>query len=169
MKERKIKRIVILVLAMGCLAGALYLYQSSFIEREQRMARDSDAKRGSLEGLSDKEIEELMNQKAEEGSLMISITRELKFPSGRGKGKVQIENSASNRYLMVVEMYRKESGERIYRSGALEPGYYLEYDRLEGNLSRGVYPVEIHFLAYDMESEEYIGKSVVEGEVEIQT
>lgn len=169
MRQRKIKRVLILVLAIGCLMGAVYMYQQSFVEREQRMARESDARRGSLEGLSDREIEELMNRKAEEGSLMISITRELKFPSGRGKGKVQIENSASNRYLMVVEMYRKDNGKRIYRSGALEPGYYLERDRLEEKLAKGIYEVEIHFLAYDIESEEYIGKSVVEGEVEIQT
>ena len=169
MERRKIKRIVLLLVAVGCLIGGVYLYQSSFIEREHRMARESEAKRGSLEGLSEREIEELMNQKAEEGSLQISIGSKLKFPSGRGKGKIQIENSASNRYLMVVEMYRKDNGERIYRSGALEPGYYLESDRLEGNLSKGIYKVEIHFLAYEIESEEYIGKSVVEGEVEIQT
>ena len=76
-------------------------------------------------------------------------------------------NTKNNHYLMVVEMERKDTGERIYQSGAMEPGNYLEQDRLDVDLPKGDYEVSIHFKNYDAKSEEYVGEAVTENVVHI--
>ena len=80
---------------------------------------------------------------------------------------MRIVNTKNNHYLMVVEMERKDTGERIYQSGAMEPGNYLEKDKLDVDLPKGDYPVRIRFKNYDPKSEEYIGEAVAESVVHV--
>lgn len=162
MKRRK-AMILLTGMLVLVIAGVLWLNKE-----DSRIRIEENQEEGSLEGLSQKEIEELMNQKVEEGSLAISINREPRFRNGRSKGTLRIENPANNRYLMIVKIYLEGSKEKIYESGGIKPGNKLEYDYLDVELSKGRYEVIAEFEAYEVESQEYVGKAASKLEIVIE-
>ena len=84
------------------------------------------------------------------------------------RNQMRIENRAKNHYTMVVEMYLKDTGEQIYQSGGIKPGYFLEKDRLDTVLPKGEYPVTVTFKAYD-EKDQYIGEANAETKIRIRS
>lgn len=164
--NKKMQVILLIFLLIGCLIGAYYIYQNKADEKE-RLDRASGAEAGILPGLTEEELQAELNRRVEEGNLAISINTQLTFPSGTEMGNVRIENSAKNHYLMVVEMYRKDNNERIYKSGTIEPGYYLAQDKLEKDLLKGKYEVNVHFKAYDTKTEDFVGESVIGTTIEV--
>ena len=152
---------------MLCLCAGAWLFIASWKDDDERLARERDAQEGYLPGMTRDEIQKMMDDKVAEGSVQININSELVFENGRSKGLVRIVNTKNNHYLMVVEMERKDTGERIYQSGAMEPGNYLEKDKLDVDLPKGDYPVRIRFKNYDPKSEEYIGEAVAESVVHV--
>ena len=165
-KEKGKKRWLLLILLLCLFAGA-WLFIASWKDDDERLARERDAQEGYLPGMTRDEIQKMMDDKVAEGSVQININSELVFENGRSKGLVRIVNTKNNHYLMVVEMERKDTGERIYQSGAMEPGNYLEKDKLDVDLPKGDYPVRIRFKNYDPKSEEYIGEAVAESVVHV--
>ena len=165
-KEKGKKRWLLLILLL-CLCAGAWLFLASWKADDERLARERDAQEGYLPGMTRDEIQKMMDDKVAEGSVQININSELVFENGRSKGLVRIVNTKNNHYLMVVEMERKDTGERIYQSGAMEPGNYLEKDKLDVDLPKGDYPVRIRFKNYDPKSEEYIGEAVAESVVHV--
>ena len=165
-KEKGKKRWLLLILLL-CLCAGAWLFIASCKDDDERLARERDAQEGYLPGMTRDEIQKMMDDKVAEGSVQININSELVFENGRSKGLVRIVNTKNNHYLMVVEMERKDTGERIYQSGAMEPGNYLEKDKLDVDLPKGDYPVRIRFKNYDPKSEEYIGEAVAESVVHV--
>lgn len=166
-KGKKMHIALLCLLLVVCLIGAIYFYQTSWKDRDNRIARSPVAEEGYLPGMSEEELREEMNRRVDDSELAVSINSTISFPSGKEKGYIRIENSESNHYLLVVEMYRKDNGDRIYFSGAMEPGYYVEQDKLEKNLSKGVYEVEVHFKAYNLKTENYVGETVLDTTVQV--
>lgn len=140
------------------------MYQLSW-KTEEGLIREGE--QGELPGMSEEDILNMLNEKVDEGSFQININSELNFESGTAKGDVRILNSPNNHYLLVVEIYLKENGKRIYKTGAIEPGYYIEQDTLDVELEKGDYPVSIHFKNYDVKSEQFVGEAVAENIVHI--
>ena len=153
--DRKRVLIILLLLVSLGIGGWLFLKQDGF-------RFDSAAEDGSLDGLTKEQIQELMNDKVEEGQFMISINTQPVFADGKSEGTLRIENSPQNRYLMVVKIYLKEDGtegEKIYESGAIRPGDKIETARLDVALKKGTYPVIAYFEAYDKKTKEFVGKA----------
>lgn len=166
-KDKKRKTMFVSALILFCLGIGVYFYLNSWIPENNRLPRENDAVEGYLPGMSDEEIQKMMDEKVAEGSVQISINSSLIFKDGKSRGNVRIENSKNNHYLMIVEMIRKDNRKTIFKSGVIEPGYYLEKARLKGNLPAGDYPVEVHFKNYDMNTEEYVGEAVAECTIHI--
>lgn len=160
MKEnKKIKKYGFLITILSILIVAVIGW--SFYEKGG-LQLDPKQEEGTLDGMSEKEIRELMEKKATEGEFIISINQEPKFPDGNSEGSLRIENSPQNRYLMVVKIYLKEDGtegEKIYESGAIRPGNKIETARLDVALKKGTYPVIAYFEAYDKKTKEFVGKA----------
>lgn len=160
MKKKRVKAAVIIVLLV-LLGLGFWLWRS-----DQGLQLDEDQLAGSIDGMSDAQLQELMDQKVDEGSLMISINTQPEYPDGKSAGSIRIENSAQNNYLMVVKMYLREAGnkdgELIYESGAIKPGYKIEKAKLLKNLKKGTYPVTAYFEGYDKTSKEFVGKAASE-------
>lgn len=155
------------ILALVCLLMGIYLIRGSWKPEESQMiAEESGALQGMLPGMSEDEIRAELNRRVSEGELAISINSVLEFETGESEGLLRIENSAKNHYTMVVEMYLNDTGERIYQSGGIKPGYFLEKARLEKALAMGDYPVTVHFKAYDDDGG-YIGEANAETVVRI--
>ena len=155
------------LLAAACLIMGVVLLRGSWKPVESReLAEESGALQGMLPGMSPEEIKEELNRRVSEGELAISINSVLEFETGTSEGLIRIENSAKNHYTMVVEMYLNDTGEMIYRSGGIKPGYFLEKARLDTELAQGDYPVTVHFKAYD-EEDNYMGEANAETVVRI--
>ena len=118
-------------------------------------------------GMTEEEIQKMLDDKVAEGSVQINMNSKLVFKDGKAKGYVRIVNSPNNHYKLVVEMIRKDTSETIYQTGAMDPGNYLEQDRLDVDLPKGDYPVSIHFRNYDRKSEQFVGEAVTENVVHI--
>ena len=159
--ESKKKKWVIILLLLLLLAGAGGYWLWNKNGGGLQLADDQTS--GSLEGLTEAELQELMNQKVAEGSLMISINSQPEFPDGKSKGTLRLENSPQNRYLLVVKIYLRNAdgsdGDLIYESGAIKPGNKIEEAKLDKELAKGTYPVTAYFEGYDIDTQKYIGKA----------
>ena len=114
---------------------------------------------GNLEGMSERESRELMQNKVDESMLAISINTSPEFPDGTSKGTLRIENNASNRYNMTVAIVRDDTGEMIYQSAGIRPGQMIEEDELDMNLEKGDYPCTATFTAYETEKNTPMGEA----------
>lgn len=161
----KNKRKIILIISILLFGTSLVMYKLSW-RSEEGLIREGE--KGELPGMSEDDILKMLNEKVEEGSFQININSELSFEDGTAKGDMRILNSPNNHYLLVVEMYLKEDNKRIYKSGAIEPGYYIEQDTLDVKLEKGDYPVNIHFKNYDVKSEQFVGEAVAENVIHIK-
>lgn len=166
-KDKNKKMLLILTVILLCFGAGIYFYLNSWVPDNNRLPREINAVEGYLPGMSDEEIQKMMDEKVAEGSVQISINSSLIFKDGKSKGEVRIENAKNNHYLMIVEMIRKDNQKTIFKSGVIEPGYYLEKARLKGNLPAGEYPVEVHFKNYDIKTEDFIGEAIAECTVHI--
>lgn len=100
---------------------------------------------GERETPSPEEIQEALRQQVEEGMMNISMNTNPAFENGTAVGNVLITNSTSNRYAQVVEIYRDDTGELIYRSGVIPVGARIDNAKLMVNLPQGVYDCTAEF------------------------
>lgn len=154
-KKKWLILILLLFLLGSCAAWKLF-------DSGSGLAMDPDQSEGTLDGLSEAEIQKLLDDKVAEGQFMLNINTKPVFADGKSKGTLRIENNPQNRYLMVVKIYLKEDGkdgEKVYESGAIRPGNKIETAALDVELKKGTYPVIAYFEAYDMKTKEFVGKA----------
>lgn len=166
-KKYKHLSLLLLLLLIICLCVGGWLFYNSWLDDQNKLARERDAQEGYLPGMTEEEIQKMLDDKVAEGSVQINMNSKLVFKDGKAKGYVRIVNSPNNHYKLVVEMIRKDTKETIYQTGAMDPGNYLEQDRLDVDLPKGDYPVSIHFRNYDRKSEQFVGEAVTENVVHI--
>lgn len=142
--------VLFIIVLIGC--GALYLSMDRF-------RFDSAAEDGSLDGMSEAEIQEMMNRKVDESMLSISINSSPEFEDGKSKGTLRIENSASNRYNMKIRIKTNEDEKQIYYSDAIKPGQVIKEDKLDTVLAKGEYDCTATFEAYDTKSNKKVGEA----------
>lgn len=164
-KQRNGKKKWLILILLLILLGSFAAWK--LFDTGDGLAMDPDQSEGTLDGLSEAEIQKLLDDKVAEGSVQINMNSKLVFKDGKAKGYVRIVNSPNNHYKLVVEMIRKDTSETIYQTGAMDPGNYLEQDRLDVDLPKGDYPVSIHFRNYDRKSEQFVGEAVTENVVHI--
>lgn len=139
-----------IIILIGC--GFLYFGMDGF-------RFDSAAEDGSLDGLSQAELQELMDKKVDESMLSISINSSPEFEDGKSKGTLRIENSASNRYNMKVKIKTNSDDKEIYYSDAIKPGQVIKEDKLDVELAKGEYDCTATFEAYDGKSNKKVGEA----------
>ena len=87
-------------------------------------------------------------------------------PSGKTSGADRsvnwlIENPSNQGKLIRVEVWRDDTEEKIYETGAIPPGSYVESAPPDIRLEAGSYDCTAVFLAYREDSEEYVGQAAV--------
>jgi hypothetical protein len=143
--------LLLLLLVIG-LAGGYYFYTKE--NEKGRLARDEDALGGMLPGKTDEEIQELLNQKVQEGMVNIGIQAEPIFEYGGKKGKLGIENIQGNNYSFQVNLLLDDTDEQIYESGLIDPGYYVDFVSLNKTLEAGSYNATAVFTTYSLDESE---------------
>lgn len=162
-KKRRTMLVLIILILLGLCGGMLfYIYGFQKNSQKSRLARDEAALGGMLPGKSEEEISSLLNAKVEEGMVDIGIQGEPVFERNGKKGRLGIENIAANHYSFQVDLVLNETGEQIYSSGLIDPGYYVEYVELNRALQAGDYEATATFTTYSLdESEDKIAEARV--------
>lgn len=71
----------------------------------------------------------------------------------------QIENPEGQGKLIQVTVYRDDTGEAIYETGALAPGTYVTGTPPDVPLPAGTYSCTAYFRSYSLEDEKYLGQA----------
>ena len=149
-KNRMKKLLVLLLLVIIAGAGVWYLLgRDSF-------RFDSAAEDGTLEGMSEAQIQEMLDKKLSESMLAISINSTPVFKNGTSKGTLRIENAPNN---LKVRITLDQDSREIYRSDAIRPAQVIKEDRLDVELKKGTYPCTATFEAYDTKTNEKAGEA----------
>lgn len=155
--------ILLLLLSMGGCFGYRYLHRA---DSKSGIQREVEANLGLLPGMSDKEIQQRLNQQLEEGFFNVSMNGQPVFKNGKAKGNVNIENVPGNRYSFTVsvqvtsvdaEKYpeaAKYVGQTILTTGMMDPGSYLTEKKLDIDLPQGEYVCVATFTAYKTQDDE---------------
>ena len=146
---------VVLALALAGMAVAFFVLTSP--SPDDALAPDPNVKVGSLTGNTDD-----LDKIVEEGLLTFSINVTPVFDDGQAQGNLMIENTNINNNRFTCAIYRNDTGERIYQSGALDPGQYIEYAPLEVDLEAGEYPCTAYFSTYSLQDNAPIGQAAAE-------
>ena len=104
----------------------------------------------------------------DEGMLTFSINATPAFPDGATPGNLMIENAEINNNRFTVAIYRNDTGEKIYESGYLDPGQYIESAPLDVDLDEGVYECTAQFSTYKLADNAPIGQAAAEVKIYVQ-
>ena len=164
-KKRRFTKLV-LVLGMFCMAGTaagVYLSQNRPQEKPAGLVYESNVVMGNSPGKTPEEIQRELDSVVEEGMLAMSMNA---TPSGRVSGVDRtvnwlIENPSNQGKLIRVEITRDDTGEKIYETGAIPPGSYVEAAPPDVVMEAGDYDCTAVFLAYQEEDEKYVGQAAV--------
>lgn len=150
--KKWIKIVLLLVLLVGAGLGWAFL-------REDGFRFDQAAEDGSLDGMSEQEIKDMLKNKVDKSMLSISINANPVFESGKSKGSLRIENAPSNNYNIRVRIVRDTDQKEIYYSEGIKPGQVIKEDRLDEPLKKGKYACTAIFEAYDTKTDQKVGEA----------
>jgi len=118
---------------------------------------DTDAMAGRIARMTEEEIQAELDRVVEEGMFNISIASTIVFEGPGKPGHARIENIEANRYHMQVDLFLDETGEKIYSSKLIQPGYSIEYIDLTKRLEPGQYAATAIFSAITQEEMQLFG------------
>ena len=150
--------LIIIAVILGCLRGC----QSNQTAEPNDTSTpgiiyDPGAVEGGWNEADTDKIIENLNQKVEEGMINISMNTTPNFANGTSEGNLMIVNEGVNRYPQVVEITRNDTGELIYKSGAIAVGSKIETAKLAVNLDKGTYECTALFYNVDPNTGAYLG------------
>lgn len=82
------------------------------------------------------------------------------FTDGSARGDLRIANEEDNLYAYTITIIRDDTGEVIYKSGLLDPGYYIKNAALQVELPKGDYVSTAYFEAYKADENTSVGIAV---------
>lgn len=169
-KKGLIALVIILIAVVAGLLGYIFLVKPQADEQAAReaIAAEKNAEMGIIPGMSEEDIEARLNEKVAEGMLNVACNPNPVFPDGKSEGNLRIENIPGNQYAVTVSVTLDETGEEVYRSGLIEPGYFVENVRLDADLGKGEYPGLALFTAYDRETGPEAGTAGVRVNILVQ-
>jgi len=163
--KKRSRRVLVLIIAVILLllaiAGVgLYLYaQQAQQTKFERYQFDTDAMAGRIQAMTEEEIQAELDRVVEEGMFNISIASSIVFESPDGPGEARIENVAANHYHMQVDIALDDTGEIIYSSNLIRPGYSIETIRPIRRLEPGIYRATATFSAITQKEMQLFGQA----------
>lgn len=164
-RKKIIAAVAVLLLLVG--GGVTYKYFSAQPETQliggNFLPDGKDAKE-----MSEKELAEAAQKAVDDSQFTLSLLPEASFPDGKSKGNIYIRNEVQNAYPISVEVVDNETGDVIYESGAIQPGYEITEGTLSKDLDKGIYTCTAKVSIYDPKTKEYKGQTAAEMEVEVK-
>lgn len=147
--------LVILLLLRGC--GSKGAELPAQPETGTGISYDSAAVVGGWDEADMDKIVEGLNEQVEAGMINISMNTSPVFSDGTSEGNLMIVNEGVNRYPQIVEITRNDTGETIYKSGAIPVGSKIEKAKLSADLDAGTYECTALFYNVDPDTGDYLG------------
>lgn len=167
-KIKKKKWWIILLLILLIIGGGLgykYFHKSpTEIVAGSYLPDAKDAKK-----MTSKERRKLQEEEVDNSKFTLSIYPEATFENGKSTGNLYIKNEVENAYPIAVQIIEDESGDIIYESGAMQPGYEITEGKLVKNLKKGNYKCTAEVSIFDPKTEKYKGQTAAEIEVEVKS
>lgn len=135
--------------------------QSSGIVAGELFPGAGEASSGHLPGMSEQQVKEQMQRVADESKLSFKINARPVFEDGHSQGTLRIENPAHNVYPLVVELFLTATGEKVYDSGGILPDHHISTGALTTALPKGSHEAQAVIHAYDPDTGEQQGRSLV--------
>jgi len=110
------------------------------------------------EGMEAEEARDLRNRQLVNSMNYVSIEREIYFDRSDTLGEARISNDKESNFGCTVTLIRDATGEEIYHSDIIEPGYYIESIYLNSSLEKGYHPCTVIWSFYT-EIDEYVGET----------
>ena len=173
-RKQRFQVMAFLLLAICCMAGAaagvcLSRQRAAPVSR-QGLTYEANVVSGDIPGKTKEQRQSELDSVVEEGMLAMSMNV---TPFGKVTGKDRainwmIENPSNQGKLIRVEITCDDTGEKIFETGAIRPGNYLESGPLIIPLPAGEYNCTAVFLAYQEETENLIGQAAVKIKLVLQ-
>ena len=122
---------------------------------------DPSATEGGWDEADMDAIRDSLSEKVEEGMINISMNTSPVFADGTSEGSLMIVNEEVNNYPQVVEISRDDTGELIYKSGAIPVGSKIESAKLGVDLDPGTYKCTAMFFNLDPDTGDKLGSAGV--------
>ncbi|WP_236652991.1 hypothetical protein [Enterococcus faecalis] len=118
--------------------------------------------------LSEKDLDKLADQKVDETKFTLTIYPEAFFEDGSSEGQLYIKNEFHNHYPIAIELIENETGEILYESGAIHPGYGIETATLTKVLPKGKHRSTAKVSVYDPKTQKYQGQTEAEVTIHVK-
>ena len=150
--------------AAALTAGFFYIKRTNSAQETEGLVYEANIIAGDLPGKTREERQRELDSVVEEGMLSMSINA---TPTGKTSGPDQeinwlIENPMNQGKLIRVEIWKDDTGEKIYETGAIPPGNYVESAPLSVKLPPGQHHCTAKFFAYKEDDENYIGQAAAQ-------
>lgn len=143
------------LLAFLALAGSLWWYNS----RPNKIV--SGLPEATTEKMSPKELKKYAQNKVEQSNVNVQVYPHVYVHGNNGLGEMYVQNLPINKTGQVATLIEKESGEILYTSKLLNPGYQISNITLNKSLSKGDHQGIIILTFYDLKEEKQVGKANV--------
>ena len=164
--------VICLCCMIGAGAGVYFIYRTGAPKPAPGLRYEANVVSGDIPGKTREERQRELNSVVEEGMLNMSMNI---TPSGQVNGNAAgrainwlIENPSNQGKLIRVEVIRDDTGEKIYETGAIRPGNYVESAPLDVSLPAGEYACTAVFFAYQEDTEALIGQAAVKIRLTLQ-
>lgn len=124
---------------------------------------EKDAKKMTKE-----ERKKAAEKEVDESKFILSIYPEAIFENGEATGDIYIRNEVENAYPIAVEIVEDETGEVLYESGAIQPGFEVTEGQLAKKMPKGKYKCTANVSIYDPKTNKFKGQTAAEIEIEIE-
>jgi len=164
--NKNLKLVLILLLIIVLLAAGVFVWlyiQNNNKQKYERYMFDTEAMEGRINRMTEQEVQDELDRIVEEGMFNISIASAVVFDSNCENGEARIENIAQNLYHMQVDIYitNDENDPNddvcVYSSKLIQPGYSINYIKLNKKLEPGEYPALAVFSAITKEELQLMG------------
>ena len=151
--------LLILLLLAVLIAGGILVYKVNQKREFERYQFDTSAMEGRIQMMTEEEIQAELNRVVEEGMFNISIASSVVFDPKTEMGEARIENIHANNYHMQVDIFLDDTGELVYSSKLIQPGYSIEHIKLDRKLAPGEYRATAIFSAITKKELQLFGQA----------
>lgn len=143
--------LLLVILLLGIIGGGVAWYMMNTGEEKDYLTREEEALSGKLAALPREDWQGALDELVEKGQVLVSIDAEPVFEQNGKLGRIAIQNDPANQYSFQVTLIEDATGDVLYETGLIDPGYYLEYITLNKTLSAGDHAVTAVFTTYSIE------------------
>lgn len=123
---------------------------------------------GPMGDYSQDELRAMLAERVDEGMIAFSLNTQMHLAGPDAEAPILFENPANNAKLLKLEITRDDTGEKVYSTGYLAPGSYVDGDELDVRLDPGSYTCTALITSYRQDTKKPLGQAAAEVTISVQ-